>query len=315
MHSRMSHRRARLGAIRLLSRVFPGRFGKIGAKHFLEPRTLLRPQRWPQAFEGFQRATLEVAGEKVPLWFKGEGPTVLLVHGWESDHYAMGGFVEPLLSSGYRVATLDLPAHGLATGRRAPLPLIAQAIAAAGAACGPLHTIIAHSVGGATSVLGMEDYGLQAERLVLIGAPQAALHQALRQGRSQGLSDPALQSMSRQIHQALGAPLERFRTDKGLSQLRSAVLIVHAEDDAVVPIEAARHNAAACQAKTLWLETGGHNRPLGDPRVIQSVVSFLNTGRRPTRSPASLQGQTDAGPYSARQPDELVEPVMGGASC
>lgn len=280
-------RRARLGIIRLLSSLLPERFGKIGAKHFLQPRTLIRPQRWPHAFDGFERRSLDVAGENVPLWLKGEGATVLLVHGWETDHNAMGGFVQPLLALGYRVAALDLPAHGMATGRRAPLPLLAQAIAAAGAECTDVYAIIAHSVGGATSVLAMEDYGLATERLVLIGAPQAAQHQALDQGLSQGLSNRALKSMTKQIHHALGAPLERFRTDRGLSQLSTAVLVIHAEDDPVVPINAAHHNAAACRAKTLWLETGGHNRPLGEPRVIQSVANFLKAGQRRNRYPAS----------------------------
>lgn len=278
MLTNMIRCKARLGTVRLLSHLFPSHFGRIGAKRFLEPRTAIRPQRWLHAFEGFERRTLEVQGEKVPLWLKGSGPRVLLVHGWETDHYAMGGFVEPLLAEGFSVAALDLPAHGLATGRRAPLPLLARAIAVAGAECGGLHAVISHSVGGATSVLATEEYGLRTARLVLIGAPQAARHQAIAQGRAQGLSARALKSMASQIHQALSAPLERFRTDRGLSQLDAAVMLVHAQDDAVVPIDAAHQNAAACQAQTLWLQSGGHNRPLGDPRVIQAVGEFLKAG-------------------------------------
>lgn len=303
-----------LGTVRMLSSVFPDRFARIGAKRFLEPRTLVRPQRWPQAFERFERRLVTVGDETVPLWIKGEGPRVLLVHGWESDHNAMGAFVEPLLSQGYSVAALDLPAHGLATGRRAPLLLLARAIARAGVECGELHAIIAHSVGGATSVLAMEAYGLQASRLVLIGAPQAARYQALSQGRAQGLSERSLTRMTRHIQQGLEAPLERFRTDLGLAQLDTAVMLVHAEDDAVVPIAAARSNAAACKAKTLWLDSGGHNRVLGEPRVLQAIASFLKTGSRRNRFPGALRR-----PPGASRSDQLREASSsaprGGASC
>lgn len=315
MQSKVIRRKTRLGTVRLLSSLFPEPFGRIGAKHFLEPHTTRPSQRWSHAFDGFERRTVEVAGEKIPLWLKGKGPAVLLVHGWQNDHYSMGGFVEPLVAQGYSVVTLDLPAHGLATERRAPLPLMAEAIATVGRETGPLHAIIAHSVGGAMSVLAMEEYGLQAQRLVLIGAPQAAQDQAVSQGRAQGLSQLALKHMATRIHQALGAPLERFRTDLGLSQLQTAVMLVHAKDDAIVPIDAALHNAAACQAKTLWLEAGGHNRPLGDERVIQAICSFLKVGIRRNRFPAALRHPPGTTPIASRWPGQTTEAVDGGAAC
>ncbi|HDZ56898.1 MAG TPA: alpha/beta hydrolase [Pseudomonas xinjiangensis] len=315
MQTNVIHRNARLGTIKLLSSLFPDRFGQIGARRFVEPRAGVRAPAWPHAFDGFERRTLEVDGEKIPLWLRGEGPRVLLVHGWEADHYAMGGFVEPLLAQGYSIAALDLPAHGLASGRRAPLPLIARAIAAAGSEAGSLHSIIAHSVGGATTVLAMEEYGLQASCLVLIGAPQGARYQALAQGRAQGLSERALQSMARQIHQALGAPLERFRTDHGLSRLTTAVMLVHAEDDAVVPIDAAYNNAFACQAKTLWLKRGGHNRPLGDAQVIDDIGRFLRAPNRTSRIPATLRDHPELSAPAGRMQEPYSETNEGGVPC
>ncbi len=272
-----------------LSWLFPERFAAIGTRQFIQPQRTPPSSRWLAAFIEFERAELVVGGLRIPYWRKGSGPVVLLVHGWGNDHFALGGFVQPLLDKGYAVAALDLPAHGEAEGDIAPLPLMAQAIAAVGETLASLHAVIAHSVGGATSVLATEQYGLKSNKLVLIGAPQAARKQAVGQALASGLSRRAIARMERQINTHLKAPLEHFQVDRGLSVIDSQVLLIHAQDDRVVPIEAAQRNAAAGSAQTLWLDQGGHNRPLGDPRVIEAVTDFLKVSRRKNRHPAGLR--------------------------
>lgn len=279
----------RLKLVQSLSWLFPDHFGAIGTRLFIQPTGAAPTTRWQSAFDGFEKTLVEVKGGHVPVWRKGRGPQVLLVHGWDSNHFALGGFVQPLLDRGFSVAALDLPAHGEASGHIAPLPLLAQAIAAVGQTLAPLYGVIAHSVGGATSVLAMEEYGLESSRLVLIGAPQSARHQALGQAVANGLSQRALKRMEQQIHKHLGAPLERFRVDRGLSNLETQVLVIHAHDDRIVPIRAAEKNAAAGAAQTLWLDQGGHNRPLGDPLVINSTIEFLKVTRRKNRHPSGLR--------------------------
>lgn len=290
MNSLRLSRNARLGMVKTLSAVFPDYFGALGARQFVRPRQRPQPRHWHQAFDGFERLTESLGEQQIPLWTRGQGPVVLLVHGWETDHYAMGGFVQPLLDAGYQVAALDLPAHGLASGREGPLPLLAQAISRIGQRLGPLHAVIAHSVGGASSALALQAYSLEASRLVLIGAPHAVRYQAQAQARMQGLSQRAIKRMEQHMQQVLGAPLEQFEVPRALAGLKqTAVMLVHAKDDPVVPITAAQANAASCSAKTLWLENGGHNRPLGDQMVIRAVMSFLKTSPRRNRYPAGLR--------------------------
>lgn len=286
--SRLGHL-FRIRLVQGLSWLFPDYFGAIGTRLFLQPQRAAPVTRWQDAYAGFEKSEITIQGLRIPYWHKGNGPQVLLVHGWENDHFALGGFVQPLLNQGYSVAALDLPAHGEAEGKSAPLPLIAQAITAVGNALPGLHAIIAHSVGGATSVLAMEEYGLNAKKLVLIGAPQAASKQAIGQARANGLSARAIQRMQRQLQHRLAAPLERFQVDRGLALIQCQVFLVHAHDDRVVPIQAAHQNAAARQAQTLWLDQGGHNRPLGDPLVIDSVINFLKKTRGRNRLPAGLR--------------------------
>lgn len=272
-----------------LSWVFPEHFGAIGTRLFLQPQRAAPVTRWQNAFADFDKSVVEVRGLSIPFWHKGNGPQILLVHGWENDHFALGGFVQPLLDQGYSVAALDLPAHGEAGGTVAPLPLMAEAIAAVAQGLSTVHAVIAHSVGGATSVLAMEEYGLKAGKLVLIGAPQAASKQAIGQARAQGLAGRAIKRMERQLQHHLAAPLEHFQVDRGLGRIDCQVFLIHAHDDRIVPIRAAQKNAAARESQTLWLDQGGHNRPLGDPKVIKSVLEFLKISRRRNRHPSGLR--------------------------
>src|SRR5215212_7536071 len=59
----------------------------------------------------------------VTTW--GEGPAVLLMHGWGGARAQMTGFVEPLLGAGYRVVAYDQPAHGESDGKMTNLLEIA----------------------------------------------------------------------------------------------------------------------------------------------------------------------------------------------
>lgn len=270
---------ARLGVVGALSALLPNYFGVIGARAFLRPRINTSTRHWEAEFVGFTRREIVVAGHRVPFWLKGSGPLVLLVHGWERDHYAMGGLLSPLFAAGYQVAALDLPAHGDADGRSAPLPLLAQAIAGVAAALEQPCTIIAHSIGAAMTVLAIESYGLKPERGVLISAPRTAKDYALAQAKHQGLSSRALLQMVKQISSRLGEPLERYRVDRALTDIGIPLLLVHAEDDVIVPIADAHANAQTSAAHTLWLRSGGHNKILGDRALITNILEWLNANK------------------------------------
>ncbi|PKM29980.1 MAG: hypothetical protein CVV07_09895 [Gammaproteobacteria bacterium HGW-Gammaproteobacteria-11] len=261
----------------LLSTLFPRYFGALGARAFLQPRPNTSRQQWSEAFDGFTRSTLCIQGHQVPLWVKGSGPTVLLVHGWERDHFAMGGFVSPLLEANFQVAALDLPGHGEADGKQAPLPLLARSIAEVAATLTQPCTVIAHSIGAAMTALAAEDFGLTPHSVVLISAPRGAEDYALAQAKRQGLGRRAIQHMIVQIAEALGEPLERYRVDNALTSMTAPILLVHAEDDAIVPLSDARDNLHAPTARPLWLPVGGHNRILADQQMIAGVLGWINS--------------------------------------
>ncbi|MGR2738502.1 alpha/beta fold hydrolase [Billgrantia sp. Q4P2] len=271
-----------------LSTFFPKKLGMIGVSKFMQPSKKQRTEKWSKSFEHFTKNVVSTGKVNVPYWIYGEGPSVLLVHGWERDHFAMGGFVKPLVDAGYSVVALDLPAHGEASGSQASLTLLAKAISSVAEETST-ELLIGHSVGGSAAVLACEDYGLLPRGIVLISIPTGAIDYALSLGRKMGLASKALVYMKNGIAERLDKPLEYYRVDHALSRLKLHALIIHSENDTIVPIEDAYFLALTTGLPKFFLETGGHNKILGSDETVKRTLTFLKEAQK-LKKAASIQG-------------------------
>ncbi len=82
---------------------------------------------------------LDLDGRKFAAYSWGDGPTVLLVHGWSGNAGQMAEFVAPLTRAGFRAVAIDLPAHGASGGGLSSVVHFARAIWAAAEHFGPVH--------------------------------------------------------------------------------------------------------------------------------------------------------------------------------
>lgn len=207
-------------------------------------------------------------------WDESDRPAVLLVHGWEGTHADMDNFVAPLRASGYRVAAFDLPAHGASSGKRAPIPLLAKAIRQVADTVGPLHGIIAHSIGCAATVTALTR-GLAVERAVLLSSPSNYRTQAKLIGKMVGINDATWPAMEAELNM-LGAELADIDFSTMAKTLTIPALVMHSDDDRVVPMEDARAATALWHGATFRLLSGlGHMRVLNDADVIALSVAFI----------------------------------------
>src|SRR5258707_14847666 len=101
----------------------------------IEQVVLERGNNYRMLFDGGE-LTVTTWGER--------GPAVLLMHGWGGARAQMTGFVEPLLSAGYRVVAYDQPAHGQSDGKMTNLLEIASTMDLIKAKEGKFDAIIAH---------------------------------------------------------------------------------------------------------------------------------------------------------------------------
>ncbi|AZP71427.1 alpha/beta fold hydrolase [Pseudomonas poae] len=241
---------------------------------FMTPRDL-PPREWElPLLAQSERITLRF-GLSALRW--GQGPAVLLMHGWEGRPTQFASLITALVDNGYSVIALDGPAHGRSPGREAHVLLFARAMLEAAAELPPLHAVVGHSMGGASAMLAVQ-LGLRTEALVSIAAPSRFLDVLRGFAGMVGLPSRARSAFIQEVELAMGMPLKHL--DVAHYQMNIPGLIVHAEDDTFVPVKASQMiHDAWFDSRLLRLEQGGHQKVLADPRVIEGVLALL-AGRR-----------------------------------
>jgi pimeloyl-ACP methyl ester carboxylesterase len=205
----------------------------------------------------------------------GSGPTVLLQHGWEGRPTQFALLIEALITAGYSVVSLDGPAHGQSPGHEANVVVFARALVEAASELPPLHGLIGHSMGGASALLATQ-LGLRTQALVTISAPGRILTMLQRFARYMGLSATAGSRFIAHVERSVGILVADL--DVARYQLTMPGLIVHAEDDPLVPVaEAAVIHQAWPGSQQLRLLSGGHQRVLADPQLHAAVLALLAT--------------------------------------
>ena len=246
---------------------------------FMHPRTL-PPRAWElPLLARAERVTLRF-GLSVLRW--GQGPTVLLMHGWEGRPTQFATLIEALLQAGYSVVALEGPGHGRSRGSQAHVVLFAHALLEAAAELPPLRAVIGHSMGGAAALLASQ-WGLKAEVLVSVSAPARILGMLRNFAAHVGLSARARSAFICQVERTVG--IAAAQLDVSRYQLDMPGLIVHASDDPLVPAaEAQSIHQAWFGSRLLLLPEGGHQRVLADPQLIDGVLGLLR--HQPARQSA-----------------------------
>ena len=270
-------------------RAVNGTLGHLAPEHvagrmrraFMTPRNL-PPKQWElPLLASAERMTLRF-GLSALRW--GQGPTVLLMHGWEGRPTQFAALIEALVQAGHTVVSLEGPAHGRSPGRQAHVVLFARALLEAAAELPPLRAVIGHSMGGASVLLALQ-MGLRTEAAVSIAAPARLLGVLRGFARRLGMPARARAAFIRQIETDVGIQVGRLDVDG--YQLDLPGLVVHAADDALVPAaEAQLIHQAWFDSRLLLLSDGGHQRVLADPQLSEAVLELLARASAPARQSA-----------------------------
>lgn len=220
---------------------------------------------------------LRAGSSEIATWTWGEGPTMILVHGWGSRGARLGSFVEPLVSSGYSVVTFDSPAHGDSSGRLSSLPQFIEALLAVARSHKSIDGIVAHSMGGAAAALAMAR-GLEVERAVFL-APAANPGAYTRLFADiLGIPNGIRERMERHFEEQFGLRWEEFDVTRSVSSYSIPLLVFHDREDREVAWGDGDAITRAWPGAELVTTRGlGHIRIVHDADIVRRAVAFLDS--------------------------------------
>jgi pimeloyl-ACP methyl ester carboxylesterase len=217
-------------------------------------------------------------GIRLAGWRWGQGPAVALLHGWGGRAAQLASFVSPLVERGFCVVAFDAPGHGRSGGRLSSAPQFARALQAAAERVGPLHGVVAHSLGATAAALALRD-GLGGGRAVFLGPAADPPAWAAIFARGLGLTPAVTDRMRARSERRLGLRWRDLAVASFAGQLAVPLLVVHDRDDAEVPLQDGAAIAAAWPGAQLLETSGlGHYRILRAPAVVDRAVAFIAEG-------------------------------------
>ncbi len=228
----------------------------------------------------------QLYGWWIPGEMDGNRPTLILVHGWSRNVERVLPYIKELHTRGYHLLAFDARHHGRSDKDRfASMPKFAEDILAA---YKYLETrkevdltrvgVIGLSIGGAASIYAAaQNPGLKA--VVTVGAfshPAAVMRHSFRTYHVPYF--PWVWLLFRYFEFRLGTRLEEIAPARHIGNIKGAVLLIHGDQDRVVPLEEAKilYRSANPDRTELWILPGkGHSDCHTDPEFWQRVDTFL----------------------------------------
>jgi len=273
-------RAARLG-YKVLGGIAPGLTARWATAHFLQSRSrgVRRSHGLPL---GARKFRLRGNGAETYGYMWGaSGPIVLLVHGWGADSNAMFSMIKPLAEQGFRVAAFDAPGHGLSPEKSTTMTGFVQRVGDVLDTLGDVRAVVAHSLGGIAAVAAASRRAGRGEtlpdRMVLLSAPCNLPTVVDIWAKFLHVGPRTVAGMTGELNRLNGVPPAHWDIAELGQQLAGVpILVVHDEDDQLVPFAEAEKIAAALSGVGVEKTAGlGHRRILFAPQVHKSIAAFL----------------------------------------
>jgi len=210
-------------------------------------------------------------------WGSGD-KIIYIVHGWESHTGRMKSFIEPMLKSGFKVVVFDMPSHGHSTRQATHLKDFSSALDTVISHYGKPYGILAHSFGGTATVLLLhEKQQLMPEKLCLI-SPMKSLESHIDIfNKMAGLPQSIIKRLLVKLNNYYDLSASQTDITHLIKQVTSQGLLIHDEDDRLIPIENSKFISDAwIGSQFITTFKLGHQRILRDLDVIKKVTAYMS---------------------------------------
>ncbi len=204
---------------------------------------------------------------------------VLILHGFGSAGHKFEDHARILAGKGYEVLAFDAPAHGDSEGVTTNAIEYAAMIREVINQFGPVNSFLAHSFGGISLCLALEQIPHSAENKVVFIAPATETTSAVDGAFSMlKLKNRAVRhEFNKIVFELSGRPTEWFSMRRAMHHIKASVLWIHDEEDDITPwADALKVKEDNHPNINFVLTKGlGHRKIYDDAGVKNSLADFL----------------------------------------
>lgn len=263
------------GALNTLSYLAPKIAGELCFKIFCRPRKRVINSQQTSFLATARYRDFVFGNEKVALFhWPNIGPSVLLLHGWESQSGRWMNLIKMLQNAGFSVVAFDAPAHGN-SGFKYFNPKLYGDIALAVTREYQPEFFVGHSIGGASLCYLLSQCNSESVQAAVLMATPAS-HDCIygRYAKILGLRPSMKNLLESAIKRNLGVDPRDFDCRLFAAKIHCEVLNVYDLNDEIVPAGESIAIANSFQkSKSLVFEDVGHR--MKHEKVIRQIANYI----------------------------------------
>ena len=260
----------------------------LSLAHRLSPRStrrrigklLLTPARRAAkpAPAGLQQQRLTVRNGEIRRYSLGEGPALLLIHGWSGAAGQFFPLMEKLAAAGFTAITYDQIGHGNSGGRQTNLPCFIHTledVLADQQTRQPLLGIIGHSMGAVAAINVLAD-GETSLPLAMLAPAFSLKEQMFERVTQAGIPRAILSELFEDIAGQSGLHINHLQAEDKLAGYPGPVTIIHDSEDPMAPYRLSQGVAQRHGIPLITTQGFGHNRLLAADPAWQALRQWLD---------------------------------------
>ncbi len=265
--------------IKISNAISPKLSAEIALTLCARPYNVPRPKREQQQIDqAIQSSYYGALGNQNPYWSWGQGPVVVLCHGWSCRGSQMATMAMSIAKAGFKAVVFDCSAHGEAKGKSSGFDVMAKDIYRLFQEFEDVHAFVSHSMGGMMTMKA-RDLGLKANRYVVIGSPAAPLPIVEKMKNVLKVPNKSLNICKQKIALQFDTTWSTLVTGEVYRDCYEPLLMIYDIDDNEFenPLQHAQTIKERCPSAEIITTKGlGHHKLVWDREIINSVVNFLN---------------------------------------
>lgn len=212
-------------------------------------------------------------------WNHPQQRKVLILHGFGSAAHKFEDYATLLVAQGFEVLAFDAPAHGHSDGDTTNAVEYSEMIKEVMEKFGPIENFIAHSFGGISLSLALEQVPHNENSKIVFIAPATETTSAVDGAfKMLKLKDEKVRNeFEKIIFDLTGKSVAWFSMKRAMHHIKASILWVHDEEDDITPwadaLQVQQDNHPNIQ---FVLTKGlGHRKIYHDKNVKKQVIAFL----------------------------------------